>query len=93
MDGAIDMAELTTWTDLEAARDAVAEGEIFAEGVNDADGYAVRLRRHGRNAISEVREGDGEWEPVDSDPDEETGKLGVIDMRDIDTEVTYHSVV
>jgi hypothetical protein len=88
MDGVIDMAELTTWTDLEAARDAVAEGEIFAEGMNDADGYAVRLRRHGIDAIAEVREGDGDWALVDSVDDD-----GVISLRDIDTEVTYHAVV
>lgn len=77
-------AELTTWTDLKAARDAVAEGEIFAKGVNTDEGYAVRLRRHGKDAIAEVSTDGTTWELVDSAEGD-----GVIDLRDIDTEVSY----
>lgn len=81
-------AELITWADLKAARDAVAEGEIFAKGVNTDEGYEVRLRRHGKDAIAEVRTaGTDDWELVDSADDD-----GVIDLRDIDTEVAYFPV-
>lgn len=87
MDGVIDMtsaAELITWSDLEAARDAVAEGEIFAKGVNTDEGYTVRLRRHGKDAIAEVSTDGTTWELVDSvDGD------GVISLRDIDTDASY----
>lgn len=90
MDGVINMtsaAELITWSDLEAARDAVADGEIFAKGVNvDADGgYEVRLRRHGKDAIAEIRVmGSDAWQLVDAADGD-----GVIDLRDIDTDVSY----
>lgn len=77
-------SELTTWSDLEAARNSVAEGEIFAQGVHLTEGYTVRLRRHGKDAIAEVRVAASAWELVDS-----TEGDGVIDLRDIDTEVAY----
>lgn len=92
MDGVIDMAEIITWTDLANAHDAVAEGEIFAQGAHVEGMYEVRLRRHGDDMIAEVREGAGDWQPVDSDPDEVTGALGVISLRDVDTEVIFFTV-
>lgn len=87
------MGLITTWTELETARDSVADGEIFAEGVNDTAGYAVRLRRHGIDMIAEVREGDADWQPVDSDPDDFDGRLGVISLRDVDPDVDFHTVI
>lgn len=92
MDGVIDMTEIVTWIDLATAHAAVTEGEIFAQGAHVEGLYEVRLRRHGQDMIAEVREGDGDWQPVDSDPDEVTGKLGVITFRDIDTEVAFFVV-
>lgn len=85
------MVLIESWTELETARDSVADGEIFAHGVHaDADdGYEVRLRRHGRDAVAEIRVmGSESWELVDAvDGD------GVIDLRDIDPDVDFHTVI
>lgn len=78
---------LEEWKDFEAARDAVGEGEIFAQGKSDDGTYEARMRKHGKDAIAEVRMDGGDWEPVDSDEGD-----GVIDLQDLDPDVDWRAV-
>lgn len=77
---------LTTWTELRDALNSVAEGEVFAQGVDTDYTYDCRLRRHGHDVIAEIRTHEGgDWTLVDTvDGD------GVMDIRDIDTDVTFY---
>lgn len=83
---------LTTWEELSAARDAVAEGAVFAQGAHVDGEYEVRLRRHGQDAIAEVRVGHVDWQPVDSNYDDYDETPGVIDLRDVDPDVDFYAV-
>lgn len=82
---------LTTWTELRDALNSVAEGEVFAQGVDTDYTYDCRLRRHGHDVIAEIRTHEGgDWTLVDTVDGDTVDGDGVMDIRDIDTDVTFY---
>lgn len=77
---------LITCVDFDNARNSVADGEIFAQGVDVDFTYDARLRRDGYGIIVEIRTSeDTDWHITDM-----TNSDGVIDIADILSRVVYY---